>query len=304
MLHIELQDIMNLKREPSELENSLVGLHEKVRIKQEPVCVAEEEQTTELDLYADHEIKEEMVIGPVVLQFPNVAQARCGQSIFDKLNVDVQLNKCDVCNRGFIKKHELRSHIMTHTKKKKHQCEFCNKSFTKKGNHSRHLTTHTVKKSYICDYCHKCYTSRQGCIKHLWTHTGEKPHKCDICNKGFLATGQLKYHKMTHTGEKPHKCDICSRGFLTTGQLKCFLWKYELNSHEMSHKSFDKQPYQCNICNKGFLRIHDYIHHEMIHTGERPYKCDDCEESFVLKSNLKKHLRSWSHAEKTYYVKK
>ncbi|XP_026316649.1 uncharacterized protein LOC113227826 isoform X2 [Hyposmocoma kahamanoa] len=71
---------MNFKEEVIELENNPMGIYKKVHIKQEPVDLANEEQTAKVDLYANHEIKEEMVIGPVVLQLPNVAQATCGQS--------------------------------------------------------------------------------------------------------------------------------------------------------------------------------------------------------------------------------
>ncbi|XP_026331022.1 uncharacterized protein LOC113238406 [Hyposmocoma kahamanoa] len=75
MSYTDLQVHRNVKVESNELENSPMGLHE-VYIKEEPVRIAQEEQNMKdkLDLYADHEIKEEIVIGPVVLQTTDIAQ--------------------------------------------------------------------------------------------------------------------------------------------------------------------------------------------------------------------------------------
>ena len=37
------------------------------------------------------------------------------------------------------------------------------------------------------------------------------------------------------------------------------------------------KPFPCEICGKAFKQKHHLINHTSIHTGEKPYACDLCE---------------------------
>ncbi|CAC5418672.1 KRAB [Mytilus coruscus] len=52
------------------------------------------------------------------------------------------------------------------------------------------------------------------------------------------------------------------------------------------------KPYKCGICGKGFAQSHDRKKHERVHTGERPYVCPLCGKDFSDNSQLWKHART------------
>ena len=57
-----------------------------------------------------------------------------------------------------------------------------------------------------------------------------------------------------------------------------------------SGKSGEK-PYKCNICENTFSQKSSLVNHRRIHTGERPYACDICEKTFSRSSTLAEHKR-------------
>jgi len=49
--------------------------------------------------------------------------------------------------------------------------------------------------------------------------------------------------------------------------------------------------YQCKICKKCFKDNSKLKRHQLVHTGERPFKCPYCEKCFSVDFNLKTHIR-------------
>ena len=51
-----------------------------------------------------------------------------------------------------------------------------------------------------------------------------------------------------------------------------------------------EKPYKCSQCDKAFSKNINLINHFRTHTGDKPYQCSECESSFTIKYSLTKHM--------------
>lgn len=78
---------------------------------------------------------------------------------------------------------------------------------------------------------------------------------------------------------KRFTCDYCEKGFYTNANLK---------RHRLIHTG--EKPFKCEFCNLSFSRKCSLLDHlRQTHEGRRPYQCDVCYKSFKRNSHLKAH---------------
>ncbi|RMB96374.1 hypothetical protein DUI87_27049 [Hirundo rustica rustica] len=83
--------------------------------------------------------------------------------------------------------------------------------------------------------------------------------------------------------DHPHQGDA-----LRVSQVgKRFQTSSTLLHHQQIHT--EERPFRCPDCRKGFKQSSHLIRHQRIHTGERPYECPQCEKSFTQRSHLSQH---------------
>ncbi|XP_053120698.1 uncharacterized protein LOC128331379 [Hemicordylus capensis] len=178
-------------------------------------------------------------------------------------------------------------------------CPECGKSFLYEEQYELHQRTHPHvspeprgslaanlqpgTKMHTCPECGRCFSHQGSLSKHRLWHSGERPHTCAECKKSFRLKINLRLHQRTHAvGGKvgSYICGECGRGF---NHHSNFL------RHQMIHTG--ERPYACGECGKTFIRKEHLATHGRLHTGERPYQCPLCQKSFTRKQHLVGHQR-------------
>ncbi|XP_005414887.1 PREDICTED: zinc finger protein 75D-like isoform X1 [Chinchilla lanigera] len=65
----------------------------------------------------------------------------------------------------------------------------------------------------------------------------------------------------------------------------------ELSDHHRKGHTVDR-PFKCEECEKSFRVSSDLAKHQRVHTVERPHKCEQCDRRFKWRSDLKKHAKT------------
>ncbi|KAB0338526.1 hypothetical protein FD754_024515, partial [Muntiacus muntjak] len=180
---------------------------------------------------------------------------------------------------------------------KENMCKTCGKVFSKPSNLNKHRKIHTGRKPF------------QFLTQHQRIHTGEKPYTCTECSKAFTYNSSLIQYGRIHTGEK-HKCTECSKAFVCSSERmdhqqthtgeKFFIQYSSLTYHQGIHTG--ERPYKCKECNIAFIRCSHLTQHQQIHTGEKAYHCAECGQTFICHSELIAHHRIHT-GEKLYKCK-
>ena len=75
--------------------------------------------------------------------------------------------------------------MLLHTGKKDVRCQVCERKFSRKGDLKRHMLTQTKVKANECDICYKKFSLKGNLVEHFRIHLGEKPYGCAERGKWF-----------------------------------------------------------------------------------------------------------------------
>lgn len=200
---------------------------------------------------------------------------------FVKENAPKIINKkryaCPTCNKTFIRKLSLNSHMSVHTNIKPFTCSVCSKQFSIRSNLTSHQRLHT--NVYKCRYCSKSFTVPSKLERHERIHKNERPYACSFenCGKTFSDKRNLVGHEATHSNVRDFVCELCSKSYKTKSQL---------NDHKRTH--VDDARFKCDICGKSYKWKTNLMVHLKKHNG---YQCNVCKKDCERLSVLIKHRK-------------
>jgi len=116
---------------------------------------------------------------------------------------------CPHCGKVFKKGYNMKIHVdRFHKEAKTEKCEICDKSFAHKANLKQHMSSHG-KGKYKCQDCNKKFNYLDSLKYHrLKCNDEEKKHKCPDCGECFYKTTTLATHLLKHRGEQL-SCQFC-----------------------------------------------------------------------------------------------
>ncbi|XP_045166647.2 titin homolog [Mercenaria mercenaria] len=231
--------------------------------------------------------------------------------------------KCPECSKEFQYESSLKCHVVSHypDQPKLFSCDQCDYKSNYKANlkkHIRHIHEQRGERNVKCTECDKLFYTEDNMKRHLKLHSEERPYKCekDDCNKAFKTPNGLKFHLISHQTDRPFPCDIegCEKSFKSTRALalhlnethqkapknfKCeeegcemaFYKKCHLDRHTDAHK--DNRTHFCTYitCTKAFRTADSLKVHSLVHSDEKPLKCEHCEYTCRQKNSIRFHMK-------------
>jgi hypothetical protein len=86
-------------------------------------------------------------------------------------------------------------------------------------------------------------------------------------------------HNMGAGGQVPLVPGMVSHGYL----------HHTMYGHHNAQQLHQDRPFKCDQCQQSFNRNHDLKRHKRIHLAVKPFPCGNCDKSFSRKDALKRH---------------
>ncbi|CAL8121434.1 unnamed protein product [Orchesella dallaii] len=191
----------------------------------------------------------------------------------------------NICEKRYSSSVAYKAHCQRHTgiDARNHKCDECSNAFYTKGILNSHVKiVHQKKRPFPCNICGRCFSSKHASNQHINVHLKETPYKCRICG---IRNNQKQHIKNFHSNSERegHPCPKCP--LILRSELE-FYRHYLLEHVGLKDDIFNR--YFCNFRAKCLMKLEE---HYRKHTGERPYFCSECPQTYGTSYKLDAHCR-------------
>lgn len=120
---------------------------------------------------------------------------------------------CHLCNSTFLRK-SLATHMLIHNDLRPYSCNICNRAFRTKWNLRMHQWTHMSRthKPFKCTQCKSAFYLKHEWEAHVRSHNGVRPFTCNECGKQFIRKKHCMRHMAEHKeGNRSYECNECGK---------------------------------------------------------------------------------------------
>lgn len=158
--------------------------------------------------------------------------------------------------------------------------------------------------TFHCGLCTRSFSRASDLKRHQLAHIESKPYKCRVCDRQFTWLGNFHKHCATHEQSTPrfpvfpppNIFGVCpppptffSCTPYTNPPFYCPSFQPRPEIPHFGGYSQASRVLQCNICLLTFTTSRALKMHTRIHSGEKPYKCGQCDKAFARKDELHTH---------------
>ncbi|GFY73182.1 sal-like protein 1 [Trichonephila inaurata madagascariensis] len=233
---------------------------------------------------------------------------------------------CRICFKTFACNSALEIHYRSHTKERPFKCNVCDRGFTTKGNMKQHLLTHKSR-----DLQPLLFASTENSVPDSETNSSTNVTSPRTSSPVTTAFETNLSQTSNHTSEKKEIVmssistisTISTPPVLTTSAVTAVIStptqvspaiitsgplpkqikqendgssKRHLSDHISStppkQRNSGVPKHFCHICQKPFSSASALQIHNRTHSGEKPFKCVVCGRAFTTKGNLKVHMNT------------
>ncbi|XP_075989456.1 uncharacterized protein LOC142985271 [Anticarsia gemmatalis] len=145
---------------------------------------------------------------------------------------------CPHCNESFTSYYQRNRHMAVahNTSAATYKCNICDKSFILKSKLTSHIKkVHLMERNHICAECGQGFFIKQSLDEHMIKHNGERIYKCTVCHKAYARKKTLREHMRIHNNDRRFKCGVCPLAFVQ----KCSLKSHMLSNHGITLAEYE-----------------------------------------------------------------
>ena len=167
------------------------------------------------------------------------------------------------------------------------------------GAFKTHLEIHTNMKEHVCHHCGRSFTQKSSMNRHInGKHLSQI--RTSIVKKRSLYEGDTEEYDLEDGSDgNDYLCPYCSLTIKNYRQYQTHIQTEHPESSSDSTQETSGAKKTCQVCYKTFETWY-FKKHILIHTGERPYTSDICDNSYRQSSHMLRHKRSAHSVERPY----